>query len=252
MAVKKKAAGVDPKEIQEAFDKSAAETKAKEEARKKAEGAATVKDKKTTKKRVEQVLKNDMVKVEVADANIPIEHHHVSVTAVDGLMDYIIAGTHLRLLCMADPSLTPTTEQRVAMARRLNEVGPFLPRYIKSVSLTPKAGKALDEVPESVEETKEAFGLNNLKHQPKPATDEPVVSRTSTVRKIVKEKTAAAPALVNGVPLKKLCSEVDIDPKDARMILRKKKVEKPGGRWEWAKDEAEKVKAILVAGKADL
>ncbi len=48
---------------------------------------------------------------------------------VPGLKEYEIEGTPLRLLGMEDHEATPTLEQRVAMAKRLNEVGPKLPRY---------------------------------------------------------------------------------------------------------------------------
>lgn len=51
----------------------------------------------------------------------------------EGLIEEEIKGTHLKLLAMQDQSAIPTLEQRVAMAKRLNEVGPRLPRYVKNV-----------------------------------------------------------------------------------------------------------------------
>jgi hypothetical protein len=51
----------------------------------------------------------------------------------EGLIDVAIEGTHLTLLGMRDPAATPDMDQRLAMARRLNEVGPKLPRYVKSI-----------------------------------------------------------------------------------------------------------------------
>ena len=50
-----------------------------------------------------------------------------------GLMEIEITGTHLRLLGMRDQSATPTLEQRSSIARRLIEVGPHLPHYVKQV-----------------------------------------------------------------------------------------------------------------------
>lgn len=48
------------------------------------------------------------------------------------------------------------------------------------------------------------------------------------------------------IALQDICEELKIDPRDARAILRKKKIDKPEhGRWEWSKDEVDKIKRIL-------
>jgi len=41
-----------------------------------------------------------------------------------------------------------------------------------------------------------------------------------------------------GYSLATLCAELKMDPSEARKILRGKKIEKPGGKWEWANAEA--------------
>lgn len=235
--------GLDVAEIEKAHAKDAAEV-AHREATKTA-AATAPKDKKTTRKRVDQVLKNDLVKVEVVDANIPIEFDHISVTAIEGLLDYKIPGTHLRLLCLADPTATPTLEQRTAMARRLLEVGPRLPRYIRTVKASPKLPPVV-EPKVDLEQLKKDVGIGENHH---PKDTSPVISRTGPVKKVVSEPKA--PPLTDGVPLKKICSDVDIDPKLARRALRSAKIDKPGGRWEWPKDQVEKIKAILVKARDD-
>jgi len=58
-------------------------------------------------------------------------------------------------------------------------------------------------------------------------------------------KPAKAPG---GYTLQSLCLELKLDPTEARKTLRSKKVEKPGGRWEWPSAEAAAaVRAILSA-----
>lgn len=62
----------------------------------------------------------------------------------------------------------------------------------------------------------------------------------------------AAPKPAKAVPVAKgggysladLCKEAGIDPGEARQRLRKAKVQKPGGRWEWPNAEA--AKPLLV------
>lgn len=70
----------------------------------------------------------------------------------------------------------------------------------------------------------------------------------------VREGTAAKtstkpdkPSLIDGVSLKKVCSEAGIDPKLARRILRSKGA-KPGGRWEWKADDVPGVVKLLKEG----
>lgn len=215
-----------------------------------------------SEKRLDQIMKNDLVKVEPGEQRIPLENDAISATIHEGLMDYLIEGTHLRLLGMIDPKETPSVEQRVAMARRLNEVGPFLPRYIKSVELT--SHKAFDA--EEVKESQEVSVINQERRKKTDAVNgvgkvyssptETDGHRKRTKRRVEEGKTSSAPAtpkvpkaeaIPGGIPLKKLCADVDIDPKDARRCLRAKKVEKPGGRWEWTPERAEEIKVILRA-----
>lgn len=65
------------------------------------------------------------------------------------------------------------------------------------------------------------------------------------------KKSSAGSGIVNGVSLKKVCADADIDPKLARRILRSKG-KKPGGRWEWTKEDAPKIVEMLKeAAKAE-
>ncbi len=50
-----------------------------------------------------------------------------------GLVEIAVNGSAYKLLGMQNQAATPTLEQRVAIARRLNEVGPKLPKYVKNV-----------------------------------------------------------------------------------------------------------------------
>lgn len=222
-----------------------------------------VKAKKGTKEeelRLKQVLQNPAVKVELGEQKIPLDPDPISATIHDGLMDYPVMGTHLRLLCMVDPTQTPTLAQRVAMAKRLNDVGPFLPRYIKSVSYLPGKGVSDEDIAASksegkgldVKAEKAEFGIGD-DHNPKDDTPKSESGRNVSQRAArATVKAAAADALVGGIPLKKICAEVDIDPKDARRCLRAKKIEKPGGRWEWTKERAEEIKVILRKERDDI
>lgn len=212
-----------------------------------------------SERRLDQVLKNDMVKVDLGEIKIPLEGDAISATIHEGLMDYRIMGTHLRLLGMVDPTQTPTTAQRVAMAKRLIEVGPFLPRYIKAVELTSHRALPPEEVQESQELSiihQERQKKSDIVNGVGKVFESPTESKTH--KKRVKErmeggKTSNAPAapkgeaIPDGIPLKKLCALVDIDPRDARRCLRAKKIEKPGGRWEWTKERSEEIKVILIA-----
>lgn len=57
---------------------------------------------------------------------------------------------------------------------------------------------------------------------------------------------ASAPSFSSGsVGLEEICEALKITPQVARKHLRKL-VDKPGGRWEWEPDQAEKIKQMLV------
>lgn len=51
-----------------------------------------------------------------------------------------------------------------------------------------------------------------------------------------------------GYSLADLCKEAGIEPGEARQRLRKAKVEKPGGRWEWPSAEAAKPLLVHLRG----
>lgn len=254
MVVKKKpvtsVAKLNPKEVEKAHAQSAKESRIREGQRQNRErhAAAIEKSKKLAPKVVEQIVKNTEVKVQLASKDdIPIDPDPISAVVVEGLMEYQVKGTHLRLLGMADPTQTPSIDQRRAMAQRLIEVGPFLPRYVKSAEwkVAPKQEPVKKDDPKD-------FGIDE-NHHPKETTQEqergPAVGRTGPVRKMLATKK---PALEGGVPLKKICSDVDIDPKDARRALRAAKIDKPGGRWEWLPADVPAIKKILEKAKQEL
>lgn len=62
-------------------------------------------------------------------------------------------------------------------------------------------------------------------------------------------------AVANGelIPLKKICADLDIEPRIARRLLRDAKVDRPDGRWEWSKDDAkvvsDRIKELAKAAK---
>jgi hypothetical protein len=66
-----------------------------------------------------------------------------------------------------------------------------------------------------------------------------------------KTTSSAASTIPNGVPLKKICADINIDPKIARRILRAKG-KKPGGRWEWPQAEVEATKKLIKDEAAKL
>lgn len=220
-------------------------------AKRSTENKASKKRDPVAEKRLDRVMSNDLVKVQPGESKMQLDKEPISVTTHEGLMDYKVEGTHLRLLAMVDPSATPTLEQRIAMAQRLAEVGPFLPRYIKSVELRGKAVKKPepDSTKEDLKEVKEKFGLTDLAHQPKPS--EKAITKRAPGESLPERAPRAEP-IANGVPLKKICSEVDIDPKDARRALRSAKIDKPGGRWEWPKEDVDRIKQVLIKERDDL
>lgn len=55
-----------------------------------------------------------------------------------GLVEIEVHGSAFKLLGMRNQAEIPTLDQRVAIARRLNEVGPKLPKYVKQVMMEPK------------------------------------------------------------------------------------------------------------------
>src|SRR4051812_459157 len=54
-----------------------------------------------------------------------------------GLVEIPVRGSPYTVVGLADPKAEPSLEQRVEIAKRLNAVGPMLPRYIKHVVVEP-------------------------------------------------------------------------------------------------------------------
>lgn len=176
-------------------------------------------------KRLDQILNNDLVAIEPGKEQLPLDKEPISATKHPRLMEYLVPGTQIRLLGMRDPNEVPTDEERVEMARRLNEVSPLLPKYIRRMSLSAAVIPAPTET------------------KPDEKSDGKKPEAVGT-----KKKDAGIP---NGVPLKKICAEVKIEPKLARRILRSKG-KKPGGRWEWEAKDVDGIKKLLKEEAAKL
>lgn len=86
--------------------------------------------------------------------------------------------------------------------------------------------------------------------KPKPVDDgEPGVDEGRGVS-IKRTKSTRVSKNGNLIPLKVICRDIDLDPREARMKLRsgvknKKIPHEPQGRWEWSPDEVDDIKAFL-------
>lgn len=254
MAVKKKANVVATSKVQQATDKKAGKMELAKKKREEVLERVETSEKKLAPKRLKQVLENPLVKVELVDEKLPLPLDPVpmSAVAIEGLMEFAIHGTHLRLLAMTDPNAIPTLEQRVAIAKRLCEVGPFLPRYIKTVQLKKGQGLSVEEVEESEEQAKhdaESRAKTDAVNLGTPAEKtEKRAKREKAPKDSTPKETTSIP---NGVPLKKICASLNVDPKLARRVLRAKGG-KPGGRWEWPEAEVEAIKIVIADGVKEL
>lgn len=190
--------------------------------------ALDAKRKQDAENRSAQLLETGLVTIDPKDAKIPLDVEPINASLKDepdGLVEFEVQGTSLRLLALRDPNATPTLAQRLSIARRLLEVGPKLPKYIKTVE---------QKKPDfSNAEIKVARGEEKVEGAP---SNKPAGAGNSG-----NGKTSS---IANGVPLKKICADIDIDPKLARRILRSKG-KKPGGRWEWEAKEVDDVKKLI-------
>lgn len=77
------------------------------------------------------------------------------------------------------------------------------------------------------------------------------VKRPDADPKPEKVKKERAPRPDGLIALQDICVELKIEPKDARTVLRSKKIEKPAhGRWEWPQEEVAAIKKVIAgAGK---
>ena len=96
---------------------------------------------------------------------------------------------------------------------------------------------------------REMRALLGLEPLPSNVTDEDLAPDTpDTVPKTPKRAPNGPAKESAGYTLQALCLELNLDPTEARKTLRSKKVQKPGGRWEWPTVEAAAaVRAILAA-----
>jgi hypothetical protein len=180
--------------------------------------------------RSEQLLETGLLVIDPKDAQIPLEAEPINASLKDepeGIVEIQVAGTHLRLLGLANPNATPTLAQRLSIARRLLEVGPKLPKYVKTI-----------------EQKKPDFSNAEIKVKRGEEKVEGAPKNTPAAATGGNGKTSAS-TLENGVPLKKICADINIDPKLARRILRSKG-KKPGGRWEWEQKEVDSIKTLLT------
>src|SRR6185369_7999435 len=93
-------------------------------------------------------------------------------------------------------------------------------------------------------EMRSILGLEPL---PDSVTDEDLEPDTPNPAPKATKKVPNGPAKASGgYTLQAPCLELKLDPTEARKTLRSKKVEKPGGRWEWpSSTAAAAVRAIL-------
>lgn len=203
----------------------------------------------TSKKRAEQIIASaDVVLVVPKGQTIPLEDAPTpdqDPAPVEGLAEYPVKGTPYSVLGLIDPDQKPTIAQIVAMARRLVEVAPKLPRYIKRAAIP--AYMFHSKFNPEASEVEEDPTNDNPESEPATKSKRRVARMATDTKGSMKTTVIEIP---NGVPLKKVCADIDIDPGLARRILRSKG-KKPTGRWEWKPEDVEGVKALLKeeAGK---
>jgi hypothetical protein len=119
-----------------------------------------------------------------------------------------------------------TIEARVQMAERANSLVGKLPQYFDR--------RAIERVQEEAakrEEERKNKARDRIRKFKEERGEEPGAG-------------PKLPRIDGGVPLKKICAEINMDPKMARRILRSKGG-KPSGRWEWPADKAKEIIALL-------
>ncbi len=197
-----------------------------------------------SKKRAEQIIASaDVVMVVPKGQTIPLSDSPEVIKSEDlvGLREYAVAGTSITLLGMEDPDQTPTLPQIVAMARRLVEVAPKLPRYVKRAAIPAYMFHSKFN-PDAIQGGDETGGEGD--------------DEATKPKRVVKMETDTkgsikVSVIENGVPLKKVCSDIDVDPRIARRILRAKD-KRPAGRWEWKPEDVPAIQELLKAEAAKL
>lgn len=92
----------------------------------------------------EAELQADRERKEKAEAEAKAEAERI---AKLNLIEIPVKGTSLTLLGLRNPKAAPATmEQRVEMAKRLNEVGPRLPKYVQRYYNPELPGKSVQEI----------------------------------------------------------------------------------------------------------
>lgn len=80
--------------------------------------------------------------------------------------------------------------------------------------------------------------LEGLTDDGEDVTPGPRKQAASKPAKASSKPSTGKPSGGGGYSLATLCEELKMDPSEARKILRGKKIEKPGGKWEWPNAEA--------------
>lgn len=204
----------------------------REEARKNmAAPAVEARRKQDHSNRVAAALDNDLVRVDPKPSEVQdqlekdVEVDPISAVKDAGLMEHVVGKGPYRILLPQDANAELTLAQRVAMARNIIDLHGKLP-YIKTLELR-----------------KPDFYNAETQSQREPAAAEKAPSNKPATKPAA-AATSSASTITDGVPLKKICADIDIDPKIARRILRAKGA-KPGGRWEWPADQVEATKKII-------
>lgn len=120
-----------------------------------------------------------------------------------------------------------------------------------------KKTKTEAEIQERVTQLFDEVKKQSKAKRPAESKDKPVVKEKpkSTAKEKRRERKAArGQDVLTGptVTLKELAFDHEMNPKELRRLLRKSDVERPGGRWEWAKDSPtvdKIIKLIQQSGK---
>lgn len=75
--------------------------------------------------------------------------------------------------------------------------------------------------------------------------EEPTETRANIKEKVIKTNQPK-PSRDGLISVGQIAEEIGIEPKDARVALRKSKTEKPDAGWAWPKNEVEKIKQLIM------
>jgi len=111
------------------------------------------------------------------------------------------------------------------------------------------------EIQDKIKELYEEVRKGSKTKQKETSTDEPRVRTkppSESKEKKKRRKIAKGEEVVDGpvATLKEIAYEHGLTPKELRRIIRKRDIDKPGGRWEWPADSKIATRIIKLAAKA--